>query len=186
VRGTFSWPRAYRPNASGQGRRSLDECRKEFRSSSIAQGHGKGCLDAATGAIKRIAAQQTAKPFEGLDGCKQSGIDAHLPQFTLRIMSRHPRSTRFTAGAQHVLAPAQLPSVKWLSLILLLLLVASFCFVGGAAWQRLKDRDERREERLKQDLRFDTIDIRARPEKPRGDSFDDVSGTEQKRPPVAF
>ena len=105
-------------------------------------------------------------------------------------MSRHRRSTRFTAGAQHVLAPVQLPvqlpSVKWLNLIIMLLLVASFCFVAGVAWQRLKDREERREERLKHDLRFDTIDIRARPGKARGDSFDDVDGTEQKRPPITF
>jgi hypothetical protein len=87
-------------------------------------------------------------------------------------MSRHRRSSHFTAGAQHVLAPVQLPvqlpSVKWLNLIIMLLLVASFCFVGGAAWQRLKDR----EERLKQDPRSKTIVFGARPEQMAGEGQD--------------
>ena len=88
-------------------------------------------------------------------------------------MSRHRRSTHFTAGAQHVLAPVQLPvqvpSVKWLNLIIMLLLVASFCFVGGVAWQRLKDR----EERLKQkDPRSETIVFGVSPERVAGEGQD--------------
>jgi hypothetical protein len=54
--------------------------------------------------------------------------------------------------------PFQLPFLKWLNLIIMLLLVASFFFVGGAAWQRLKDREERKAVSVKEGPRFGKVE----------------------------